>query len=89
MGYVLHSKQKKKENEAILEKFAKDSCGVINSSKALNTGTDIPGLSVGIMLANTSSKITKQQSIGRCIRKEGDKIAEFFTLLIKGTQEVN
>lgn len=88
MGYVLHSKQKKKENEAILEKFAKDSCGVINSSKALNTGTDIPGLSVGIMLANTSSKITKQQSIGRCIRKEGDKIAEFFTLVIKGTQDV-
>ena len=88
MGYVLHSKQKKKENDAILEKFAKDSCGVINSSKALNTGTDIPGLSVGIMLANTSSKITKQQSIGRCIRKEGDKIAEFFTLVIKGTQDV-
>ena len=88
MGYVLHSKQKKKENEAILEKFAKDSCGVINSSKALNTGTDIPGLSVGIMLANTSSKITKQQSIGRCIRKEGNKIAEFFTLVIKGTQDV-
>lgn len=88
MGYVLHSKQKKKENEAILEQFAKDSCGVINSSKALNTGTDIPGLSVGIMLANTSSKITKQQSIGRCIRKEGNKIAEFFTLVIKGTQDV-
>lgn len=88
MGYVLHSKQKKKENEAILENFAKDSCGVINSSKALNTGTDIPGLSVGIMLANTSSKITKQQSIGRCIRKEGNKIAEFFTLVIKGTQDV-
>lgn len=88
MGYVLHSKQKKKENEAILEKFAKDSCGVINSSKAINTGTDIPGLSVGIMLANTSSKITKQQSIGRCIRKEGNKIAEFFTLVIKGTQDV-
>lgn len=88
MGYVLHSKQKKKENDAILEKFAKDSCGVINSSKALNTGTDIPGLSVGIMLANTSSKITKQQSIGRCIRKEGNKIAEFFTLVIKGTQDV-
>lgn len=88
IGYVLHSKQKKKENAAILEKFSKDSCGVINSSKALNTGTDIPGLSVGIMLANTSSKITRQQSIGRCIRKEGDKIAEFFTLVIKGTQDV-
>ena len=88
MGYVLHSKQKKKENAAILEKFANDTCGVINSSKALNTGTDIPGLSVGIMLANTSSKITRQQSIGRCIRKEGDKIAEFFTLVIKGTQDV-
>ena len=88
IGYVLHSKKKKKENAAILEQFAKDTCGVINSSKALNTGTDIPGLSVGIMLANTSSKITKQQSIGRCIRKEGDKIAEFFTLVIKGTQDV-
>ena len=36
-----------------------------------------------------SSKIRKTQRVGRTIRAEEGKTAEFFTLLIKGTQEVN
>lgn len=87
MGYVLHSKQKKKENTEILEKFNNSKNGVISSSKALNTGVDIKGLSVGIILNTNSSKIVRTQSRGRICRFEEGKEAELFTILIKGTQE--
>ena len=88
-GYVLHSKQKKKENQHIIEEFNSCSCGNLASSKAANQGLDIKGLSVGINTAVNSSKITKTQSLGRIVRKEGDKVAEMFTIVIKGTQDEN
>lgn len=88
-GFVLHSKQKKKENQAVIEAFNACEKGNLASSKAANQGLDIKGLSVGICTAVNSSKITKTQSLGRIIRKEGDKIAEMFTLVLKGTQDEN
>lgn len=88
MGVVLHSKQKKKQNAEILTKFNEAETGVISSSRALNTGVDIKGLSVGIILNTNSSKIIKVQSRGRVCRFEEGKEAELFTILIKGTQEV-
>ena len=48
---------------------------------------DIAGLSVGIMLGVNSSEIKSQQTRGRVIRKEGNKTAEFFTLVINDTVE--
>lgn len=89
IGEVLHSKKSKKTNEEILKTFNDSKKGVINSSKALDTGVDCKGLSVGIILSTDSSKIRATQRIGRVIRKEENKEAEFFTLVIKGTQELN
>ena len=88
-GYVLHSKQSKKLNKEILEKFNADTCGVLNSSKAVDAGVDVKGLSVGIILSTDSSKIRKTQRIGRSVRFEPGKTAEIFTLVIRGTQEWN
>lgn len=53
----------------------------------LNQGTDIKGLEVGIQLGINSSKITYLQRMGRVIRKENNKIAEFFTIVINDTVE--
>lgn len=86
-GYVLHSKQKKKENQSVIEEFNNCECGNLASSKAANQGLDIQGLSVGICTAVNSSKITKTQSLGRIVRKEGNKIAEMFTIVLQGTQD--
>lgn len=88
-GKVLHSKQSKKDNKTILEEFNKAESGVICTSKALNQGVDVKGLSVGIIASIDSSKITKTQRVGRICRFEEGKTAEMFTLLIAGTQEVN
>ena len=86
---VLHSKKSKKQNETAIETFNKLTSGVLHSSKAADCGVDIKGLSVGIILSTDSSKIRKNQRNGRVCRMEEGKNAEVFTLLIRGTQEVN
>ena len=48
---------------------------------------DLPGLSVGIILGTDSSGIKAIQRLGRVIRKEGDKQAEVFYLIINNTVE--
>ena len=85
--YVLHSKIKKSENNETLKQFNECKTGSIASSKALNTGVDIKGLSVGIVMNVNSSKIKTVQEIGRVCRFEKNKVAEMFTLVLKGTQE--
>ena len=86
-GYVLHSKQKKKENNAIIESFNQQTIGVLSTSKSCDAGVDIKGLSVGIILSGDSSKTRTTQRIGRICRFEQGKLAEMFTLVIKGTIE--
>ncbi len=88
-GYVLHSKKSEKQNKETLEAFNNATSGVLHSSKAVNQGVDVPGLSVGIILSVDSSKITKQQRKGRICRFEEGKEAELFTVVLRNTQEYN
>lgn len=87
--HVLHSKKSKKQNETVINNFNSATTGVLHSSKAADCGVDIKGLSVGVILSTDSSKIRKNQRNGRVCRMEEGKQAEIFTLLIRGTQEVN
>ena len=87
IGTVVHSGKTKKKNRLTIEEFSSMPTGVINSSKSLNEGVDIPGLNLAIILTNSSSPNEKIQRIGRVIRKEDGKLAEIFTLVIKGTIE--
>lgn len=87
VGSVLHSKQSKKQNDAVLTKFKNATSGVLCTSKAADAGVDIPGLSVGVIMSIDSSKIRKTQRTGRIVRFEEGKTAELFTLVIRGTQE--
>lgn len=70
-----------------LEEFKEAKVGVLNTSKMLDEGADIPGLSVAVILGFDSSPTTKTQRIGRVIRKAENKVAEVFTFVIKGTVE--
>ena len=87
VGYVYTGKEGKKKNRITLEEFSTMSSGVLNTCKLAEAGMDIPGLSVGIMLGVNSSETKAQQTRGRIIRKEGDKTAEYFTLVINDTIE--
>lgn len=88
-GYTIHSKQSKKYNKQILEKFDTDSCGVLNSSKSAETGLDLKGINTEIIMYTNSSKIRKTQVLGRALRAEEGKNTEIFTLILRGTQEYN
>ena len=87
-GYIIHSKKDKKENQAILDEFAK--CGpgaVLHNSKMAKEGYDCPGIGCVIITGFNSDKISKVQTIGRAIRFEEGKTAEIFTLVLKGCQD--
>ena len=86
-GDVLSSKQTKKKRKVTFEEFVEMKVGVLNSSKALNAGVDIPGLELGIIMNTDSSKTTKIQKVGRTCRFSPNKEAELFVLILKGTKE--
>lgn len=86
-GFVVHSGNTKKKNRISLEEFSNVDVGIIHSSKMLTEGLDVKGLNLAIILHNTSSPTERIQKIGRVIRKEGEKQAEVFSLVIKGTME--
>lgn len=86
-GLICHSQRKKKENKAVIEEFNQMSNGLIVSPMALRTGVDIKGLSLGISCSCNSSQLLSYQELGRVIRLEDGKVAEFFTLVIRGSIE--
>ena len=88
-GQVIHSGKTKKKNRISIEEFNAMPYGVLCTSKMLDMGADIAGLNLAIILSNESSSIQKRQRIGRVIRKEGNKKAEIFHLVLKGTVEEN
>ena len=87
IGEVYSGKNSKKQGAKVLDKFSQQQSGVLNTVKKANEGADIPGLNCAIILAQDSSKTTFIQRLGRCIRKEGDKVAEIFTFVLAGTIE--
>lgn len=86
-GMVYTGKLSTKKSRIALEEFENSSSGVINSCVKLNEGADIKGLSVAIILGLDSSETKSVQRRGRAIRKEGDKLAEIFNIVIDGTVE--
>lgn len=88
-GWVMHSKKKPKENQKAIEEFNEADMGYLHTSKAADQGLDCKGVNLEIILHTDSSKIRKTQRVGRAIRFEEGKTSEIFTLVLKGTQEVN
>ena len=86
--FILHSKQSKKLNKEIINEFNSVNHGSIASSKALDEGVDVKGLSVGVIMNVNSSKIKSIQKLGRICRFEPGKVAEMFILVIRNTQEM-
>lgn len=87
IGMSLHSGKTKAKNKITMEEFLKLPYGVLNTSKSLDQGADIPGLNLAVILSNSSSSLQKTQRIGRVLRLEEGKQSEVFTLVIKDTNE--
>jgi superfamily II DNA or RNA helicase len=86
-GEIYHGKMAKGKKEKVMKAFNEASKGILNSCQALNVGADVQGVNTVIIISGDSSSITKRQRIGRGIRKEGEKVAEVWQLVIKNTAE--
>lgn len=86
-GYVVHSKNKKKENSLIIEEFNNKPNAILHTSKSCDEGVDLVGINLEVILHTDSSKIRKTQRLGRSVRFEEGKVAEIFTLILRNTQE--
>lgn len=87
-GYIYTGKTSKKTNRLTLDEFSKMKSGILHSVKLAEEGIDLADLQVGIMLGVNSSKIKHAQTRGRVVRYQEGKEAEFFTLILKDTVEI-
>lgn len=87
VGEVYTGRVSKKRSATMIEDFNLAETGVLNTCAKANEGLDVRGLSVAIILGTDSSETKARQRRGRTVRKEGDKIAEVFYLVIKDTAE--
>ena len=69
-----------------MKEYRVDTLRVFGSENCSGTA-DIRGLSVAIILGLDSSETKSIQRRGRTIRKEGDKVAEIFNIVIDQTIE--
>lgn len=61
---------------------------VLLSAKALIEGVDIPSTNIGIIMASSSSKIQRIQSLGRILRKaKGKTHTTLFNIYVKNTTD--
>lgn len=86
-GRVYSGRDSKKKGRVTMEEFERGDFQIIHSVAKLNEGADIPGLSVAIILGLDSSETKAVQRKGRVIRKEGNKIAEVFNIVIDNSIE--
>jgi superfamily II DNA or RNA helicase len=87
LGQVYTGRVSKKRGADIIENFNAAKTGVLNTCAKANEGLDIKGLSVAIILGTDSSETKARQRRGRTVRKEEDKVAEVFYIIIKDTVE--
>jgi superfamily II DNA or RNA helicase len=84
---VYTGKVSKKKGRVMIEDFNDVDVGRLHTCDKANEGLDVKGLSVAIILGFDSSETKARQRRGRTVRKEGDKQAEIFYLVINDTQE--
>jgi len=87
-----HSKMKANDSEMAFKLFSSNKIRIINTAKALNQGTDVPDIELGIITSQTSSYASHTQITGRCARvhiKEDGSLKQscVVNIYIKGSQE--
>jgi superfamily II DNA or RNA helicase len=86
---TFHSKLGKKKQREILENFKdlESDTRIVSSVQALDAGFDFVELSLAIIAAGYSSKLTNIQRVGRTVRAKEGKDALIINLFSKDTQE--
>jgi len=86
-SFVYNPKKSEKALTKLMNEYKEMDNGVLIAAKALDEGMDIPGIDIGIIHSNSSSKLQGTQRNGRIIRKSNDKVALIINLYLENTQD--
>lgn len=86
-SFSYHSKKSSKRLKEDMRKFIRGEYTVINTSKALDEGIDIPQIEMAIIHSGNATKRQAIQRMGRAIRFEKGKIALIINLYLKDTRD--
>ena len=79
---------RRKEREAVLERFRDGKLRALVSAQVLNEGIDVPDADVGIVVAGRLGKREHVQRVGRLLRPGEGKRALIYEMVVRGTTEV-
>lgn len=82
-----HSNLKKSDKNLSLEKFHSNKARVINSSKALDEGTDIGDIELVIITSSRAVERVNTQRTGRGIRFKPNKLAVIVNIYVKKSKD--
>ncbi len=75
------------ERKAILEGFRSGRYRAIVTSRVLNEGVDVPEAKVAVVLGGTASAREYIQRLGRILRKQENRTALLYEIIVRGTIE--
>jgi superfamily II DNA or RNA helicase len=75
------------ERKAIQDGFRSGSYQAIVTSRVLNEGVDVPEAKVAVVLGGTASAREYIQRLGRILRKQENKTALLYEIIVRGTVE--
>jgi len=77
------------ERKWILDRMAAGEIRAVASVEVLDEGWDVPGVKLGIVLADSSRGSRRQhaQRLGRLLRRQGDAVASLYELVAEDTHE--
>lgn len=76
-----------RERQALLEAFGSGELPVLATSRVLDEGVDLPSADVAIVLSGTQTVRQHVQRLGRILRKQADKQAILYELVVADTVE--
>ena len=84
---VITHQTKTKERREVLLKFNEGSYPIVATSRVLNEGVNVPEANVAVILSGSASVREHVQRLGRILRKSGDKEAQLYEVITRGTVE--
>lgn len=77
------------ERRALLAAIAQGEIRAVASVKVLDEGWDVPAAKLGIVLGDTTRGGRRQhlQRLGRLLRRQGDRVASLYEIVVAGTHE--
>ncbi len=84
---VITHQTKTRERREVLLRFNAGTYPIVATSRVLNEGVNVPEANVAVILSGSGSVREHVQRLGRILRKSGDKEAQLYEVITRGTVE--